>query len=73
MRFILLATLSACAGPESDRCRRLRTAIGVSEPKLMTLVTISPGSKPKVDELGLLLCRVRLDNPPFSSRFSAME
>ena len=28
-----------------------RTAIGVNEPKLMTLVTISPGSKPKVDSL----------------------
>ena len=31
-----------------------RTAIGVVEPKLMTSVTMSPGSKPKVASLGLL-------------------
>ena len=47
----------------------IRTAIGVDEPKLMTEVTMSPGSKPKVD---IFACSSRLvfDNPPCSSRLA---
>ena len=45
------------AGPGRDRCRRSGPRSASSEPKLMTLVTISPGSKPKV---ALSACRQRL-------------
>ena len=44
-----------------------RTAIGVGEPKLMTLVTMSPGSKPKVAVLACASASA-WDNPPCSSR-----
>ena len=51
MRFIAAAIFSACCRTIFRSVPTTRTAIGVSEPKLMTLVTISPGSKPKVASL----------------------
>ena len=57
MRFISAAIFSACCRTSLRSVPTTRTAIGVSEPKLMTLVTISPGSKPKV---AILACRSRL-------------
>ena len=51
-----------------------RTAIGFEEPKLMTWLTMSPGSNPKVRQLRLLL-RLVLGQapapPPTSSRWAS--
>ena len=63
MRFISAAIFSACCRTIFRSVPTTRTAIGVGEPKLMTLVTMSPGSKPKVDRLGLPL-RLRLGQSP---------
>ena len=49
MRLMLAAIFSACCRTSFRSVPTIRTAIGVGEPKLMTWVTISPGSKPKVD------------------------
>ena len=51
MRFMAAAIFSACCRTIFRSVPTMRTAIGVNEPKLMTLVTISPGWKPKVDSL----------------------
>ena len=53
-----------------DRCRRCGPRSASSEPKLMTLVTISPGSKPKVAFLASASASA-WDNPPCSSRLAS--
>ena len=57
MSFISAAIFSACCRTSFRSVPTMRTAIGVGEPKLMTLVTMSPGWKPKV---AVLACRLRL-------------
>ena len=69
MRFILPAIFSACTRTSSRSVPMSRTAIGVGEPKLMTRVTMSPGSKPKVDSLACCIAS-SWDSPPCSSRFT---
>ena len=49
MRFMLGRDLFRVLPHRFRSVPTMRTAIGVIEPKLMTLVTMSPGSKPKVD------------------------
>ena len=70
MRLMLAAIFSACCRTIFRSVPTIRTAIGVDEPKLMTSVTISPGSKPKVDNLA---CRSAsaADSPPCSSRLAS--
>ena len=70
MRLMLAAIFSACCRTSFRSVPTIRTAIGVGEPKLMTLVTISPGSKPKVDSFA---CRSASSwaNPPCSSRLAS--
>ena len=63
MRFIAVAIFSACCRTIFRSVPTTRTAIGVAEPKLMTLVTMSPGSKPNVAVLRLLL-RLLLGQSP---------
>ena len=51
-----------------------RTAIGFDEPKLMTLLTMSPGSNPKVQRSACCFASVRgrpLAPPPSSSRWAS--
>ena len=57
MRLISAAIFSACWRTSFRSVPTIRTAIGVDEPKLMTSVTMSPGSKPNVASLA---CRSRL-------------
>ncbi len=70
IRLISAAIFSACCRTSFRSVPTIRTAIGVAEPKLMTEVTMSPGSKPKVD---ILACRCASagDRPPCSSRLAS--
>ena len=70
MRLMLAAIFSACCRTSFRSVPTIRTAIGVSEPKLMTLVTISPGSKPKVDSFACFSA-FSLARPPCSSRLAS--
>ena len=69
MRFIVPAIFSACIRTSSRSVPMSWTAIGVGEPKLMTLVTMSPGSKPKLDSLACCSAS-SWDSPPCSNRFA---
>ena len=63
MRLMLAAIFSACCRTIFRSVPTIRTAIGVDEPKLMTVVTMSPGSKPKVAQVRLSL-RLRRRQAP---------
>ena len=64
---MLVAIFSACCRTSFRSVPTTRTAIGVGEPKLMTLVTMSPGSRPKVHRLACR-CACDADSPPCFSR-----
>ena len=66
---MLAAIFSACCRTIFRSVPTIRTAIGVDEPKLMTLVTMSPGSKPKVHRLACR-CASAGASPPCSSRLA---
>ena len=70
MRLMLAAIFSACCRTSLRSVPTIRTAIGVGEPKLMTLVTMSPGSKPKVDSFACFSA-FSLARPPCSSRLAS--
>ena len=64
---MLPAIFCACWRTSFRSVPTIRTAIGVGEPKLMTEVTMSPGSKPKVASLACC-CASDGGRPPCSSR-----
>ena len=60
---MLAAIFSACCRTIFRSVPTIRTAIGVDEPKLITVVTMSPGSKPNVDSLACRSASVGRQSP----------